>query len=74
MPKDFIEKMAKYLSFLFREREMWIHETGWTETVTLFNDKIETVRDICAMFGVREEVWEKAKEIYDWTDSQEDEK
>ncbi len=71
MPKDFIEKMAKYLSFLFREREMWKHETSWTETVNLFNDKIETVRDICAMFGVRDEVWKKAKEIYDWEDNEE---
>lgn len=66
MSKDFVEKMAKYLSFLHRERDVWNHETGWTETVKLFDDKIETVRDICSMFGVRAEVWKQAKTIYDW--------
>lgn len=70
MPKDFVEKMAKYVAFLYREADQWKHETGWTETVKLFDDKIETVRDICAMFGVRAEVWKAAKKIYDWEDNE----
>lgn len=68
MPKDFIEKMAKYIAFLYRERDVWEHETGWTETVDLFELKIEACRDICTMFGVRTEVWKQAKTIYDWED------
>lgn len=65
MPKDFIGKMAKYVAFLYREADQWKHETGWMETVNLFMTKIETARDICAMFGVRAEVWREAKKIYD---------
>lgn len=66
MPKDFIEKMAKYVAFLNRERDKWYEETTWEEMVNLFDLKIEACRDICSMFGVRAEVWREAKKIYDW--------
>lgn len=66
MPNEFISKMAKYVAFLYREADIWEHETGWTETVNLFMTKIETVRDICAMFGCRAEVWAEAVKVYDF--------
>lgn len=72
MPNDFVEKMAKYVAFLHREQDMWMLETDWTEAAKVFGLKIEACCDICTMFGVREEVWNKAKEIYDW--ESEDEK
>lgn len=66
MPNDFISKMAKYIAFLYRERDVWEDATDRRDMVDLLAAKIETVRDICAMFGCRAEVWREAKKIYDF--------
>lgn len=73
MPNDFISKMAHCVAFLYHERDLWREETKWEETANLFELKIETCRDICAMFGVRTEVWREAKKIYDWEESENEE-
>lgn len=64
MPEDFISKMAKYAAFLHREADVWESETGRQDMVDLFMTKAETVRDICVMFGCKDEVWEEAEKIY----------
>lgn len=66
MPKDFIERMARYVAFLYREEKVWEESTDRQDMVDLFASKIETVRDICAMFGCRAEVWKAAQEIYNF--------
>lgn len=66
MPKDFVEKMAKYVAFLYREEDLWDLKTGRKETVNLFGLKIEAASDICSMFNCRAEVWREAKKIYDF--------
>lgn len=70
MPNDFISKMAKYIAFLHRERDVWEDATDRRDMVDLFATKIETCRDICAMFGCRAEVWKEAKKFYDWEDNE----
>ena len=64
MPEDFISKMAKYVAFLYREADVWKRETGRIDMVNLFMMKVEAVRDICTIFGCREEVWSEALKIY----------
>lgn len=66
LPEEFISKMAKYVAFLYREVDVWSHETTNRNTVSLFNDKIEAARDICTMFNCRADVWREAKKIYDF--------
>lgn len=66
MPRDFIEKMARYVAFLHREIDVWNIETNWPEKADLFNLKIEACSDICSMLNCRSEVWREAKKIYDW--------
>ena len=65
MPEKFVSKMANYVAFLYRSRDVWVHE-NLESSVELLETKIETVRDICTMFNCRVEVWRVAKEIYDW--------
>lgn len=66
MPKDFVDKMAKYVAWLRREADVWEEATDRQDMVDLFATKLETCRDICAMFGCRAEVWKKVEEIYDF--------
>lgn len=66
MPNDFISRMARYVAFLYRERDVWDDATDRRDMVDLFTIKLETVRDICAMFSCRAEVWREVKTIYDF--------
>lgn len=66
MPNDFISKMAKYVAFLYRQADVWEDETDRRDMVDLFATKLETCRDICAMFDCRTEVWREARKIYNF--------
>lgn len=69
MPNDFIPKLARYVAYLQREADVWSYEEGRKDMSSYFLEKVDTVRDICAMFGCISEVWAEAKKIYDFTDS-----
>jgi len=66
MPENFVSTMAKYLAFLAREKDMWEAEDIDTcqDVAGLISMKIETVRDICAMFNCRDAVWKESMKIY----------
>ena len=64
MPEDFISKIAKYVAFLYRGSDVLKHQTRRIDTADLFMTKVEAVRDICTIFGCREEVWSEALKIY----------
>ena len=69
MPNDFIPKMARYVAFLQREADVWYYERNDREMSSYFLEKVDTVKDICTMFGVTSEVWREAKKIYNFSDS-----
>ena len=64
MPNEFISKMAKYVAFLCREADIWESEAERQDMTDLFMTKVETAKDICAMFGCKDEVWAEAEKIY----------
>lgn len=69
MPNEFISKMARYVAFLQREADVWYYEGDRRDMSSYFLEKVDTARDICAMFGCVKDVWDEAKKIYDFTNS-----
>lgn len=63
---DIVPSLARYLAFITRERDVWRAEETETslDIANMFDAKIETIRDICAMFDCRDAVWKESMKIY----------
>ena len=64
MNDEFIQKMARYVAFLSREKDMWANAAERQDRAVFFAIKLKTVSDICAMFDCRDTVWKQAEEFY----------
>lgn len=69
MPNDFISTMAKYVAYLARQADTYFYEKNEQDMVDYFMTKLDTARDICAMFKCIPDVWAEAKKIYDFSNS-----
>ena len=64
MNDEFIQKMARYVAFLSREKDIWANAAERQDMADIFATKLETVLDICAMFDCKDSVLEQAVEFY----------
>ena len=64
MTEEFVQKMASYLAFLFRERDRWREVSESDAKVRYFGAKIEAVMDICSMFNCRSKVLQRLEKYY----------
>lgn len=66
MTREQIEKLSRYVAFLYREFDGWKDEPYAAGRARYFLDKINTVREICEMLGCADVVWSEARKFYTW--------
>lgn len=67
MRKSKLSRLAGYVAYLYKQRDVWRRAGGHHDEVKLFSERIETIKDICSILECRDAVWREVVAIYDFT-------